>query len=151
MTRPLSLTPWLLLAPLVAWAAPSADDAATNGFRRASACVAVMKRDVVGLTEHYHAGNPGVRPDIQRLTELGFVFIGTAYKSGLRKPQADQLLEEAEQAQKHEPADVLKLLSTDCQAEGAKLMRDTNFVERALVSNRAKARVETLLAADKPH
>ena len=132
----------LLLATRPAQAA----DAATDAFyRRASACVAVMKQDVVVLTTRHRAGATAVRPDIQRLTELGFTFVGTAYKRGLRKDQADQMLADAEASQKGQGADTLKKLSTECQAEGARLLAKANVIERALVANRARARVDKLL------
>lgn len=125
------------------------DDAKLARYRQASACVAVMKQDVVGLVSRSRAGTPNLRPEMVRLTELGFAFIGTAYKSGLRNPQADQLLEEAEAAQKRQSPESLRQLSVQCQAEGSKLLRDSNALERALVSNRAKARVDKLLAPDR--
>lgn len=125
------------------------DDAKLARYRQASACVAVMKQDVVGLADRSRAGTPNLRPEMVRLTELGFAFIGTAYKSGLRNPQADQLLEEAEAAQKRQSPESLKQLSAQCQAEGSKLLKDSNALERALVSNRARARVDKLLAPQK--
>lgn len=143
----------LLLAGLwacggAALAAPP-DDPKLARYRQASACVAVMKQDVVNLANRSRAGTPNLRPEMLRLTELGFAFIGTAYKSGLRNPQADQLLEEAEAAQKRQSPESLKQLSAQCQAEGSKLLKDSNVLERALVSNRARARVDKLLAPPK--
>ncbi|HSI56966.1 MAG TPA: hypothetical protein VLA16_05385 [Ideonella sp.] len=148
MTRTLLVSALLLVSLGSAVAAPP-DDAGLARYRHASACVAVMKQDATALAERYRAGATAVRPEVVRLTELGFTFIGTAYKSGLRNPQADQLLDEAEQAQQGQPASALKQLSADCQAEGAKLLRDSNALERALVSNRARARVDRLLASPK--
>jgi hypothetical protein len=137
---------WLLVLP--AWVGAQATDAAPPDpfYRRASDCVAVMKRDVSGLKIRHDAGAVQVRPQMLRLTELGFTFIGTAYKRGLRKEQADVLLLEAEKAQKTMSTDGLRRLSTECQAEGGKLLAKANVIERALVTNRAKARVEDLLA-----
>jgi hypothetical protein len=68
----------------------------------------------------------------------------------LRKPLADQLLDEAERRQSLMAPVALQDLSVSCQAEGQRLLQDANFLERALVRNRAKARVEDLLAPDKP-
>lgn len=115
-------------------------------YRRASDCVAVMKRDVVVLKGRHDAGATQVRPQMLRLTELGFTFIGTAYKRGLRKELADALLLEAEKTQKAMSADGLRRLSGECQAEGGKLLAKANVIERALVANRAKARVDDLLS-----
>jgi len=149
MTRTPTVSCLLLAAafalPLASRAAPL-DEAGLARFRHASACVAVMKRDAAALAERYRAGTTSVKPDVVRLTEAGFAFIGTAYKAGLRNPQADQLLDEAEAAQKSQSAASLRQLSADCQVEGAKLLRDSNMFERALVANRVKSRVEKLLA-----
>lgn len=141
---------WLALAlPLLAGQGPAlaAEAAPPDPFyRRASDCVAVMKRDVVTLRGRHEAGATQVRPQMLRLTELGFTFIGTAYKRGLRKEQADALLLEAEKTQKLMNADGLRRLSSECQAEGGKLLAKANVIERALVANRAKARVDDLLS-----
>lgn len=142
---PLPLALLLVLAPLTAAHAAPGDDPALASYRHASECVAVLKRDALGLVERSKAGQTGARADLQRLTEQGFAFVGTAYKNGLRNPQADQLLAEAEQAQQRWPAERLRQLSTDCQGEGATLLKQSNFIERALVGNRAKARVDQLL------
>lgn len=119
-------------------------------FLRSSSCVAVMKTNLLDLTERFHRGETSVRNDIVHLTELGFSFVGTAYKRGLRKPLADQLLDEAERRQSLMAPVALQDLSVSCQAEGQRLLQDANFLERALVRNRAKARVDDLLAPDKP-
>lgn len=138
------------LAPGATRPAQADDGTSLAAYRHASACVAVMKQDVVELAARYQAGDTAVRPDMVRLTALGFAFIGTAYKQGLRKPQADTLLAEAEQEQLKQRAGVLRQLSADCQAEGAQLLDDSNFLERALVNNRAQARVDKLLAPRRP-
>ena len=72
--------------------------------------------------------------------------MGVAFKRGLRNPQADQLLAEAEQQHRRLAAPAQRQVSTDCQAEAARLLASSNALERALVRNRAKARVEHLLA-----
>jgi hypothetical protein len=148
-TRAATLATVLAAAEPQAAPASAADDANMARYRRASACVAVMKQDVLTLASRFRAGDTAVRPEMQRLTELGFTFIGTAYKSGLRKQLADPMLADAEKAQKRQSPEALRQLSADCQTEGDQLWRDSNFIERALVSNRARARVEALLAPDK--
>jgi hypothetical protein len=67
----------------------------------------------------------------------------------LRKPEADKLIDEARAAQKGMPGEALSQLSTDCRAEGAKLYADASGLEQMIVSNRAKARVDKLLAQKK--
>jgi hypothetical protein len=141
----------VLAAALAAGAASAAPVAETDprmpGFRRASACVAVMKRDVLALQAQYRGGALAVRPQIVRMTELGFTFIGVAYKQGLRKTQADLLLGEAEEAQQRAAPASLRQLSAECQTEAERLLKDSTVVERLLVAERAEARVERLLAA----
>jgi hypothetical protein len=145
MRRALLIAPLLLLGSGPA-AAQDNDNAKLPAYRHASACVAVLKREALVLTARYKAGHTETRPEIVKLTELGFTFIGTAYKSGLRNPQADQLMDEAEKAQKHASPEALRQLLAECQPEGAQLLREANFVERALVGNRAASRVDKMLA-----
>lgn len=143
-----ALTFGLLFSPLGLAdisAAQSSDAAQLAAWKRTSACVAVMKREIVGLAEQHRAGNGKVQPDMVRMAEWSFALIGNAYKQGLRKPQADKLLEEAESALKTQSPDEQRALLQACQSEGQKTFREANFVERALVSNRAKARVEAML------
>lgn len=140
------LAPLLCLCcalPAAAAAEPSATELAR--WRRASACVAVLKADVVVLRERSLAGTAGLRPEMQRLTEQGFALVGTAYKQGLRNPLADQLLDEAEAAQKRQGTEALRTLSQECRVEGARTLKEASFIERALVANRARARVDQLL------
>ena len=147
----------LLIAALaaLAWSASglagparaSEAEAGDEAFhRRASVCAAVLKRDVLALKDRFLRGETAVRGEIQRLTEQSFTFVGTAYKRGLRNPRADQLLDEAERVQQRQSPALLRGLSVECQAEGAKLLSGANPIERALVRNRARARVDQLLA-----
>lgn len=147
MRRALMPAPLLLLLGAGLAQAQDGEEAARlAAHKHASACVAVLKREALLLTARHKAGHPETRPEIVKLTELGFTFIGTAYKGGLRKPLADQLLEEAEKAQKQASPEALHQLLGECQVEGAKLLREANFIERGLVGNRAAARVEKMLA-----
>lgn len=141
----MALSAALLMAP--AWpaqAAPSAED--TQFYRRAASCVVVIERDALQLAGRYKAGDRAVKPSLVKLTEKGFAFIGRAYLRGLREDEANRLKADASVEQKAMPADELEQLSGSCQAEGAQLYGDANGFERALVSNRAKARVDKLLA-----
>ena len=127
-----------------AQAAPDPADQAF--FQRASVCSAVLKHDVLQLKRRAEAGEPGLRAQMERLAEFSFSYVGTAYKRGLRKPQADELLDQAEAQQRSLGLAALRTLSADCQAEGDRLLNSANVLERALVRNRAKARVDQLLA-----
>jgi hypothetical protein len=118
-------------------------------FRHAAACVAVLERDAKAMAGRYQAGDRSVKPGLVKLTEQGFSFIGKAYLRGLRKEEADQLTNEARESQKDMSPAALQKLSTDCQAEGATLYGKASALEQAVVSNRAKARVEKLLAKKK--
>lgn len=75
-------------------------------------------------------------------TERSFVFIGVAYKQGLRKPEADRLLALSEQRwatlAKAEQARRIDA----CTRRAEQLMDEVSFIERYAVQNRAKARVE---------
>lgn len=147
MTRPtlLLIAPacaLLLSSALPARAAP--DDAPF--YRRAAACVAVLERDAAALAGRHQAGERGVKPALVKLTEQGFAFIGRAYLRGLRQAEADRLVDEAKAAQRGQPAEALAQLSAGCQAEGARLYANANGLEQAVVSNRARARVDKLLA-----
>lgn len=114
-------------------------------FKRTSVCAAVLKQEVVTLQGRVNKGEGQLRGDIQRLTEQSFAYVGTAYKRGLRNPQADQLLGEAEAALKRLPPATQRQQLQECQAEGSRILANANALERALVRNRAKARVDQLL------
>ena len=100
----LSLT-LLMAAP----AAPAADD--TPFYRRAASCVAVLERDAVDMAGRYKAGDRSVKPGLVKLTEQGFAFIGRAYLRGLRKAEADKLIDEAKATQKTMAAEALVQLA----------------------------------------
>ena len=142
-----------LILPAALLGAASADAAATEAdtqfFNRAASCVAVLEHDATELANRYKAGERSLKPGLVRLTEQGFAFVGRAYLRGLRKAEADKLIDEAKAAQKLMTADALLQLSTGCRAEGAKLYADANGFEQMIVSNRAKARVDKLLAQRK--
>lgn len=138
---------WLLPLSVAAQSAPGAGTPSAR-HRRAASCVAVLKADVQTLRERHASGSPGLRPEMLRLTEWGFAIIGTAYKAGLRKTEADALLAEAESSLRRLPADSQRQLSLECRAEGARLLKDANFLERALVANRARARIDELIGPE---
>lgn len=135
-----------LLLPLAAAAQSDPSPQELARWQQASACVAVLKADVLALRDRTWAGTAGLKPEMKRLTEQGFAFIGTAYKQGLREPLADRLLDEAEAVQKRSSPEALRALSQSCRAEGGKLLKQANVLERMLVGNRAEARVDKLLA-----
>jgi hypothetical protein len=86
---------------------------------------------------------------ILRDTEMGFIFIGVAYKEGLRKPEADSLLAAAAKrwAQLSKAEQEGRLAT--CATRSQQLMDDVTAFERFLVKNRANARVERLLEKER--
>ena len=131
----------LCLSGATAWAQdkPSPKQAF---FIEASDCTAALKARVAErlLQPRSDARNKLILSD----TELGFTYIGVAYKKGLRNPQADSekrwgLLSKAAQQSR---------LAT-CTASAQKLMKDLSGVERYLIKNRAQARVDKLLQTAK--
>lgn len=144
MTRP-PFRALLSLASLLSATAHAAPDDALF-YKRAASCVAVLERDALALAKRHQAGERGLKAPLVKLTEQGFAFIGKAYLRGLRQAEADRLVEEAEVEQKGMAPEALGQLSAGCRAEGAKLYAGANGLEQALVSNRAKARVDKLLA-----
>lgn len=116
-------------------------------FIEASDCTAALKARVAErlLQPRSDARNKLILSD----TELGFTYIGVAYKKGLRNPQADQMLADSEKrwALLSKAAQQSRLAT--CTASAQKLMKDLSGVERYLIKNRAQARVDKLLQSAK--
>lgn len=124
-------------------AASSAPAAVEPFYLEAADCSAAYKAVVTGrmAEPRTESRDKAILQD----TERSFVFIGVAYKQGLRKPEADRLLQEAEQrwAQLPKPDQARRLKACTSRAEA--LMDDISFIERFAVQNRAKARVQQML------
>lgn len=137
-----------LLAGLVATgsasAAPPVSDIAF--YRNASDCTAALKARV---EQHLLKPPSEARNQlIVRDTELGFVYIGVAYKRGLRNPEADSMLKDAEgRWTQLTPTQQVNRLN-NCTQQGQQMMDEVSGLERYLVRNRAKARVDRLLAKE---
>lgn len=138
----------LLLASLTltgsALAAQPSSDAAF--YLEASDCTAGFKDRVV---QHLKQPPSDKRNQaILKDTEHGFVFIGVAYKKGLRNPEADRMLKAAEgRWSQLAPAQQSSRLNR-CTQQAEDLMEDVTGLERFLVRNRAQARVDKLLAKE---
>lgn len=133
-----------IMVPAPAMASPTSSDAAF--FQAASECTAGLKARVV---EHLKQPPSDVRNQaIFRDTELGFVFIGVAYKKGLRNPEADQLLKASERRWSHLSAAQQATRLQRCTQEAEQLLSEVSGLERFLVRNRAQARVDKLLARE---
>lgn len=132
----------LLCASAPAQPAPKAK-AVPPFFTEAADCTAAFQAQVLErLTQaRSDARNQAILQD----TERGFIFIGVAYKRGLRNPEADQLLKAAEKRwQTLGKADRDKRLAA-CTDKAEQLMDDVTMLERFFVKNRAQSRVDRLL------
>ena len=124
-------------------ALPSAD---AVFFQEASECTAGFKARVVQHLKQppSEARNQAILKD----TEHGFVFIGVAYKKGLRNPEADQMLKAAEGRWSQLSAAQQVSRLGRCTQQADQLMAEVSGLERFLVRNRAQARVDKLLAKE---
>jgi len=115
-------------------------------YRHASDCVAVLKLRADTLASPYRGGDAPMKAELTTLTEAGFAFVGTAYKAGLRKAEADRMLADAETELQGRPAAEREQLVSTCALEGRKLLADSNALEQMLVRQKARSRVEKILA-----
>lgn len=140
--------PWAGAVLAQASAASEPDAAAPNAFYQEVAdCSAAYKAGVTA-----RLAQPRSEPRDKAIledTERSFAFIGVAYKQGLRKAEADRLLEDAEQRWARLPQAEQARRVEACTAHADKLMGELSFVERYAVQNRAKARVEQQFEKDK--
>lgn len=116
-------------------------------YRHAAHCVALFKRDALALQPEARAGHAAAKAQMVQLTAWGFGFIGTAYKRGLRNPRADALLAESERALGDWDAAKRQEVTEQCQADARAIFANASGLERAVVNNRAAARVDKQLKA----
>jgi len=107
-------------------------------------CVAALEVEAIAMADQLRAGKTEIEPELVRRVQQGFAFIGVAYKQGLRKEEADKLLKQAEANTQTLPQDELAARQAACQAEGARLLANANFFERAFVAHAAQRRVDRL-------
>lgn len=146
--RQLTQTAAFFLTCLAASLASAADMTQVHEHR--AACVAALTTKAEPLITRLKAGDHSVEPELLSLTEKGFAIIGVSYKDGLRKPEADQMLESAKKAQKSMPAAELSQLQASCQVEGAQMLADVNMLERFMVTSAAQKRVTRITERAKP-
>lgn len=127
--------------------ANAADLAAVH--ERRAACVAALTTKAEPLVAQLKAGDRSVEPELKSLTEKGFALIGVAYKDGLRKPEADQMLEAAKRAQKSLPAAELNRLPSCWQLDCSQALSDVSGIERYLLTSAAERRVARILDKSK--
>ena len=139
MTRLLaaSFAPLLLCLGSAAWGAP-----ASAGH--AAACVAALKGREATLTETLKAGGAGVEPELLRVVQSGYAFVGRQYLAGLGEAEARQLLASAEQAFKALSPDSRKLRQAQCLQEGDRLYAQASGLERSLITTAAQRRIKRM-------
>ncbi len=137
----------LLWAGAVMAQAPAATADPSPFFVEAAECSAAYKAEVTS-----RLAQPKTESRDQAIladTENSFIFIGVAYKQGLRKAEADELLAQAEQRWAKLPKAAQAQRIASCTERAGKLMDEVSFVERYAVQNRAKARVEQQFEKEK--
>jgi len=136
------MTPALMFAALAG--------AATAGPtpERAASCVAALKVRADALTQRLQAGDAKVQPELTKVLEYGYVFIGDAYLNGHRDEKAAKArLKAAQEAQAGLSQAQMAQRQSDCQAEATKLLADTAAFNRMLIANAARARIAKLKKA----
>jgi hypothetical protein len=119
-------------------------------YQRAATCAAAMQVDQLALVARIRAGAPDLRPELLRLTQLGFAYVGTAYLKGLRDPRGDQMLKAAQAEQKSWPAARHAALVSECRVEAEKVYGDASSMEQWFVDKKAGKRVDKFLADSNP-
>ena len=109
-----------------------------------AACVAALKARAEPLAQRLRNGDTSAEAPLRPIVTASFAFIGSAYKQGLRKKQADEMLGQAEQRQAELPPEQLAQLQDSCQAQGQRLYAEANYFERIFVSQAANARIAKL-------
>ncbi len=134
----------LVLLPS-AWLAAEPAPAPPEPFLvRSASCVAALKARAEPLAQRLRRGDEAAEVPLTPIVQASFAFIGTAYKQGLRQPQADEMLHRAEQAQAALPPDALVKLQDGCQAEGDQILARASGLERMLVGAAARKRIAKL-------
>lgn len=143
----MSKTKWMFAALCLSAATQATARMPDEAFYlHASNCTAAFKARV---EQHLTQAPSEARNQLLlRDTELGFVYVGLAYKRGLRNPQADDLLKVAEDRWRQLGAAQQNNRLSQCTQEGQQHMADISGLERYLVRNRAKARIDKLLAKE---
>lgn len=134
---------WLSAAVFAQTPAPDKPPSPPPFFTEAAECTAAFQARV--LTRLTQPRSEARNKAIQRDTEMGFIFIGVAYKEGLRNPEADQMLKAAEKRWALLSKAEQEARLNACTGRANQLMDDVSGIERFFVRNRAKARVERLL------
>ena len=140
----------LASAGLLLLATTVSAQAAEPTVEHSADCVAALEVQAVAMADEMRHGKPELEPELVRRLQEGFAFIGSAYKQGLRKEEADKLLKSAEEAVKSLPPAELAARQAACRSEGATLLANANFIERAFFNLAAQKRVDRLKQPKNP-
>ncbi|HSW07270.1 hypothetical protein [Aquabacterium sp.] len=132
----------LTLASAASAAEPSPRDLHT------ARCVAALDVNTQDLARQVKSGQESLRRMLQDRLVAGAAFIGDSYLHGNRdEDRARALADQALAAQKNLPASELAARQAACADEGAKLFSAGNGLQRAVVKQLAKKRMDKLLGA----
>ncbi|MBI5926378.1 MAG: hypothetical protein HY836_12380 [Aquabacterium sp.] len=138
-----------LCAALLSQLAQAEDSSAVDQrfFLDAADCAAALEARVI---DRQTQARTAARDEAMlRDVEHGFVFIGVAYKRGLRNPQADDMLHAAEKRWSALSKADKEARLASCTSQGLRLMDEVSMLERFIVRNRASARLDRLLEKER--
>jgi hypothetical protein len=111
---------------------------------RAAYCVAALKTRAEPLAARVRQGETAAEAQLMPIVTASLAFIGSAYRQGLRSPQADEMMQAAEKAQSQLPPAELGKVQDACQSEAQQLLSKANVIERQLVHRAARSRIAKL-------
>lgn len=114
-------------------------------FLRAADCAAAHKWRLLNAWAGLKTAGPVLTEQLEQDVRWGYAFAGTAYKLGLRKPLADDLLNSSDLKIAEMAVRGRDSLLNSCEREAVSLLEAANAVERFLVNSRARQRVAKLL------
>jgi len=112
--------------------------------KQAAYCVAALKSRAEPLAERVRRGDNAAETQLFPIVTASFAFVGSAYKQGVRKPEADTLVEQAQAAQAKLPRSELGKVQDGCQAQGTQIYANANFFEQQFVGHAARNRIAKL-------
>ena len=111
---------------------------------QAASCVAALKVRAEPVAQRVRQGETAAESQLLPIVTASFAFIGSAYKQGIRNPQADDMMKAAEKSQATLPPAELGKLQDRCQAQGEQLLAQANYFERQFVTRAAHSRIDRL-------
>lgn len=112
--------------------------------QQAAACVAALQARAEPIADRLRNGDASAEGQLLPIVTASFAFVGTVYKQGVRKPEADALLKAAGKAQsKMPPADLARAQDL-CQTQGQQLYAQASYFEKQFVAHAARKRIDKL-------